>query len=787
VSAPAPAGAARHVGARVARVEDARLLTGRGTFVDDVVLPGMLHAGFARSMYPRAAILGIDTGAARALPGVQAVFIAADLNPGAREQWHTSVGPTSPETPRPPLADAEVRFVGDPVALVVADTRAVAEDAADLVEVDYDPRPAVVDYTTAERAAALVHERHGSNVIGEVNGLTAAALEDVLAASAHVVRETIEQQAYAPVPMEGRGLVVDCSPVTGDLTIHAATQSPHEVRLFCSRLLGIPEHRIRVLARDTGGGFGQKVLVQREEMCVMLAAPKLGAPLKWVEDRRENLLAAGQSRHERGVATLAFDADGAITAAHLDFLADCGAYPSPWPTVPAAAVGVLFPGPYRVPRAGFATRTVYTNTVGRMPYRGPWQFESLAREVLLDVAARRMGADPVELRRRNLLRRDELPYANPNGMTYDAISPRETFEQALEILDYAAFRALQADARAQGRHLGVGVSNYVEPSTPGYGTYGTEAATIRIEPSGGVTVFVAGGSAGNSIETTVAQLTADALGVAVEDVATIQGDTAAVGFGAGTAGSRSASMTAGAVRDTAAVLRSRVAELAAHRLEAAAEDIELREGRATVRGSPSIGIPLRELAALAYFEPSSLPPGVPAGLEASARYTAVAPTIWVNATHVCTCAVDVTTGQVQLLRYIVSEDCGPMINPSIVEGQIAGGTVQGIGGVLLEHLAYDDDGNPIATTFMDYLLPTATEVPEIEYGHVETPSPGPGGHKGVGEGGAIGAPAAVVNAVADALSPFGVTVTRLPLTPSRIVALLDERAASGASEEGDSR
>jgi carbon-monoxide dehydrogenase large subunit len=784
MSAPTTAGAARQVGARVARVEDARLLTGRGTFVDDVALPGMLHACFVRSPYARAAILAIDARAARAVPGVHAVFTAADLNPGAREQWHTSVGPASPETPRPPLAEAEVRFVGDPVALVAADSRAIAEDAADLVEVDYEPRPAVVDYTTAEHATALVHEPHGSNVIGEINGLTAAALEDVLTGSAHVVRETIEQQAYAPVPMEGRGLVVDCSPATQELTIYAATQSPPEVRLFCARLLGIPEHRIRVVARDTGGGFGQKVLVQREEMCVMLAAPELGAPLKWVEDRRENLIAAGQSRHEQAVATLAFDADGAITAAYVDFLADCGAYPSPWPTAPAAAVGVLFPGPYRVPRAGFATKTVYTNTVGRMPYRGPWQFESLAREVLLDVAARRMGIDPVELRRRNLLRRDELPYTNPNGMTYDAISPHETFEQALAILDYPDFRARQSEARALGRHLGVGLSNYVEPSTPGYGTYGTEAATIRIEPSGGVTVFVAGGSAGNSIETTVTQLTADALGVAIEDVTTIQGDTAAVGFGAGTAGSRSASMTAGAVRDTAAVLRARVAELAAHRLEAAAEDIELREGRATVRGSPAIGIPLRELATLAYFDPASLPPGVSAGLEASARYTAVAPTIWVNATHVCTCEVDVTTGQVQLLRYIVSEDCGPMINPSVVEGQIAGGTVQGIGGVLLEHLAYDDDGNPIATTFMDYLLPTATDVPEIEYGHVETPSPGPGGHKGVGEGGAIGAPAAVVNAVADALSPFGVTVTRLPLTPSRIVALLDERAAPG-SHEGD--
>ena len=770
----APAGAARYAGTRVARVEDARLLTGHGTYVDDITLPGMLHASFVRSPFPRAVIRGIDTSAARSLPGVRAVFTAADLNPDAKEQWHTSIGRASPETPRPPLADEEVRFVGDPVALVVAESLYVAEDAAELVDVDYEPRTAIVDYTTADRAEALVHEQHGSNVIGELAGLPAAALDGEFASAAHVVSETIFQQRYAAVPMEGRGLIVDGSGATGELTIYSATQSPHEVRLFCSRLLGIPEHRIRVIMRDTGGGFGQKIMVQRDEMCVMLAAPKLGAPLKWVEDRRDNLLAAGASRHEHADVAMAFDGDGAIQAARIDFVSDCGAYPTPWPVTTAAVVGVLFPGPYRVPRASFTAKSMYTNTVGRAAYRGPWQFESLAREVLLDIAARQMAMDPVELRRRNLLRRDELPYANPNGMTYDNVSPVETFEQALAILDYEAFRAEQAENRTRGRYLGVGISNYVEPSTPGFGAYATEAATIRIEPSGMVNVYVAGGSTGNSIETTVVQLTADALGVDIADVATIQGDTAVTGFGAGAAGSRSGSMTAGAVRDTASLLRERIIAIAAHKLEAAVEDIELANSRASVRGTPSAGITFADLAALAYFEPQALPPGVPAGLEASARYT-TSGSIWVNATHVCTCEVDVVTGQVQLLRYIVSEDCGPMINPNVVEGQIAGGVMQGIGGALYEHLEYDEQGNPVTTTFMDYLVPTAAEAPIIEYGHVETPSTGPGGYKGVGEGGAIGAPPAVVNAVADALAPFGVTVNRLPLTPSRIVALLEER------------
>jgi carbon-monoxide dehydrogenase large subunit len=763
---------ARYVGTSVNRVEDTRLVTGRGTFVDDVSLPGMLHACFVRSPFARAAIGAIDSSAALAAPGVHAVFTAADLNPHVKAQWHTSIGEASPETPRPPLAEGEARFAGDPVALVVARSRALAEDAAELVEVDYEPLPAVIDYTIAERADELVHQAHGSNVVTELNGLPRSALDEVLSTAAHVVTETIHQQAYVQVPMETRGLVVDHSPATGDITIHAATQSPHEVRLFCARLLGVPEERVRVVMRDTGGGFGQKVLVLREDMSIMLAATKVGAPLKWVEDRWENLVSAGQARHEHGEATMAFDDDGAIVAAHIDFVADCGAYPSPWPLGPAAAVGMLFPGPYRVPAGGFATKTVYTNTVGRSPYRGPWQFESVAREMLLDIAARRMSIDPIDLRRRNLLRVDELPYKNCNGMTYDNISALETFEQALAMLDYEAFRTAQAEGRKTGRHLGVGVCNYVEPSTPGYGTYATEEATIRVEPSGRLRVYIAGGSSGNSIETTVVQLAADALGARIEDVDTIQGDTAVTGFGAGAAGSRSGSMTAGAVRETAKVLRDRIVAIAAHELGIAPDDVDLADSRASARGAPGAGLTFAELAAIAYAEPGSLPPDITGGLEAAARYTASAPSIWVNATHVCTCELDVTTGHVELLRYIVSEDCGPMINPSVVEGQIAGGTVQGIGGVLFEHFAYDDDGNPITSTFMDYLLPTAAEVPVIEFGHIETPSPGPGGHKGVGEGGAIGAPPAVINAVADALSPFDVTITRLPLTPSRIVELL---------------
>ncbi|MEU6352939.1 xanthine dehydrogenase family protein molybdopterin-binding subunit [Streptomyces sp. NPDC047072] len=771
---------ARFTGTSMPRVEDPRLLTGTGTFVDDVVRPGLLHACFVRSPLARARIVGIDVTEALQLEGVHAVFTAQDLNSGVREQWYTLNGRDDPDTPRPPLAEGEARFVGDPVAMVVADDRYLAEDAAELVVVEYEELPPVADYATALESPESVHACHPGNLVGELAGRPMADLEPVFARAPHVVSVTVHQQAHGPVPMETRGIVAEWAAPAGEMTIWAATQSPHEVRSFCVRLLGLDEHRVRVVVRDTGGGFGQKVLPQREDMCVMLAAVRLPGALKWIEDRREHLLAAGQARHEHGEARLALDADGRFLAAILDHVQDAGAYPTPSPVQSGIAVGMLFPGPYRIPEGTFRSRFVFSNTSGRVAYRGPWQFESMAREVLLDTAARRIGMDPVELRRRTMLRREDLPTSNFSGMPYADITPYETFEQALEMLDYPAFRREQEEARAQGRHLGVGTCTYVEPTAGATPFHGTEGATIRIEPSGKVNVYMAGGSCGNSLETTVVQLTADALGVPVEDIGTGQGDTALTPYGAGTGGSRSGPMTAGAIAETAAPLRERILAIAAHRLEVAVDDVEFVDGRASVKGDADASLSLAEIADIAYFQVHALPPGVPAGLESSGRYRTPHLMIWANATHVCTCEVDLVTGAVKLLRYIVSEDCGPMINPGVVAGQIRGGTVQGIGGALYEHLAHDEFGNPLATTFMDYLLPTASEVPTIEIGHVETPSPGPGGHKGVGEGGAIGSAPAVVNAVADALAPLGVEISRLPLTPASIVELV-ERARAVAS------
>ena len=764
----------RYAGTRVARVEDNRLLTGHGTFVDDVVRPGMLHACFVRSPFAHARINGIDTSAALAMPGVHAVFIADDLNPDVREAWHAVAGKDIADTPRPPLAEGTVKFVGDPLALVVADSRYLAEDAADAVDVDYEPLPAVADFTQAVGSDVVVHEAYPDNVAGGMGG--APPDEETFANAACVASANVYQQIYAPVPIECRGMVVEWTPATEELTMWASTQTPHELRAFCARLLGIPAHNVRVIMRDTGGGFGQKVVPMREDMCIMLAARKVPAALKWIEDRRENLMSAGQARHVDGTARMALDDEGNLLAVDIDFAYDIGAYPTPYPVLTTAAVGMFFPGPYRVPKASFNYKTVFSNTAGLAAYRGPWQYETLAREVLFDIAARQLDMDPVELRRRNILRGDEMPYFNPNGMPYDHVAPADTFEQAVKILDHEGFRKEQADALAEGRYIGLGFSAYIEPTGAATGHLGTEGCTMRMEPTGKVNVYVNGGSTGNSIETTVVQLAADALGADIGDVSTIQGDTAVTPYGAGTQGSRSGPMTAGAVAEAGAMLRRQLLAMAAPRLEADEAEIEFEGSRAFVRGNPDKSVSFADLAFRAHYEPQQLPPGVSSSLEATARFASPPEAMihWANATHACTCEVDPVTGQVTLTRYIVSEDVGPMINPNVVEGQIAGGTVQGIGGALLEDMVYDADGNPLSSTFVDYLLPTATEVPDIEYGHVEIPGPGVGGYKGVGEGGAIGSTPAVINAINDALAPLGVTITRLPASPAAIVEAIEQ-------------
>ena len=478
---------------------------------------------------------------------------------------------------------------------------------------------------------------------------------------------------------------------------------------------------------------------------------------------------------------MAFDDRGHILGMRLHYVEDAGAAPPGGTFAMAMFVHPVFPGPYRVPAVGFSSMTVYTNTTPRGAYRGPWMMETLARERLIDIAAERLGIDPIELRRRNVIRSDELPYHTATGMVYDAITPAATLEQAVAILDIETFRAEQAAALAAGRYVGLGVSMFVEPTGVTAPMLPSMAAVMRVELSGKVMVSMSTSSHGQSLETTVPQLVADYLGVDVDDVSLIEGDTAVVPTGGGTGGSRMAVYTSGLAQAAADKLRTKIFAIAAELLEAATDDLVMERGIVSVRGTPTRSVPLSRIAMVALFDFARLPADIEPGLEVTSRFKPSQPFTWSNACHVCTCEIDPRTGQVTLLRYVVSEDCGVVINPMVVEGQIAGGVVQGIGGAILEHFVHDDAGNPLTTTFLDYLCPTATEVPMIEYGHIETPSSQPGGVKGMGEGGAIGAPAAVLNAVADALVPLGVRAGSVtsPASPSAVLDLIYRASYGG--------
>lgn len=763
--------AGRFVGQSVTRKEDRRLLTGHGLYVDDVALPGMLHAAFVRSDIARGTLAGVDVDEARRAAGVVAVYTWQDFDGTFGPSWHTMLGEEL-QVP-PPLAIGDVRHVGEPIALVVAESRYLAEDAAELVVVDIDPGDAVVDFTTAAADTDhLVHAAWGlpSNAMVQVP-FTALSpdLDDAFAAAPHVTECTVTQNRYLCVPMEARGIVASWVAGRDELDLTCSCQGVHETRNFFARYLQIGESQVRVTARDVGGGFGQKMFVFREECAVVLAARKLGVPVKWIEDRRENLVSASHSRNEQGRVRLAIDDDLTIQAISIDHVADVGAYPP----CPAVLDPLLLPGPYKIPRLGFSTEMVWTNTMGKGAYRGPWMFETTAREMAIDSAARRLGVDPIALRRRNLLSAGDLPFTSPSGNQFQEITPLEALEQALDVLGYDEFRAEQARARAEGRLVGLGCCVYVEPTSMGQQTLATEGCTVRVEPSGRVVGFLSTTSHGQSIETTMAQVVADALGVTYDMVTIVQADTQSTPYGPGTGGSRTAVVAGGAARGAALAVRDKVLAVAAHALEAAAEDLDVEAGQVFVRGTPARSLSMADIAKAAYRFAAELPADVGAGLEATVRFRPTRFPTWSNAAHLCVVEIDRDTCIAKVGRYIVAEDCGPMINPTVVDGQIFGGVIQGMGGVLLENFVYDSAGNPLTTTFVDYLLPTTTEIPRIEVSHVGVASTtNPGGFKGMGEGGAIGAHAAVANAVGDALAPFGIDVTSTPLGPDDIHSLL---------------
>ena len=756
------------------------MLTGRGRYVDDVQLPRMLHAAFVRSPVAHARIVGLRVDAALRSPGVVDVLTGDDVValskpiavPLASElglnvcAYHA-------------LTTDKVRTVGDLVAMVVAESRYEAEDAADLVEVDYDPLPIVADQQAAlDPAGPPLFDEVGTNIVS-TSSHTFGDVESAFAAADRIVDVTFRQHRVANSPMETRGGIADYDPSSGELTFHASTQSPHGLRMQLATTLDLPLERLRVLAGDVGGSFGLKGGVYREDFCLAIASRRLGRPVKWIEDRHEHLVASGHAREETVAAEAAVLEDGIVLGIKIRMTMDQGAYP--WVPYPASMfaglVRVLLPGPYRIRGYSFDFTGVATNKCTYVAYRGPWEVETWVRERLLDTVAHELALDPADVRRVNL-QLGEADDRLVTGPSLTDISSLESLERALELIDYDNFRREQAAARTKGRHLGIGFAIFLEPS-PGPPEMRSrllagEQARVRLEADGHLSVFTAQAPHGQGHETTLAQVAADELGVPLHHVKVVHGDTRVTPVSMiGTGGSRAATWASGAVLTSTRRLREKILALAGELLEIDPDDLEITDGVIAPRGVPQRALPLAQLAQRAILSPGTLPAGVDCDLETSETFVGdgITGSGWSGGTHLCTVEIDLVTGQVSILRYLVVEDCGRIINPAIVDGQISGGVAQGIGAVLYEHAAYDADGNPLASTFVDYLVPTAVEIPLIEIEHLERGSDGELSFRGVGEGGAIVAPATLTNAIEDALLPFGARVHEQYLPPSKVLEL----------------
>jgi carbon-monoxide dehydrogenase large subunit len=678
-------------------------------------------------------------------------------------------------TPQFPLAHDRVRYVGEPVAVVVACSRAEAEDAAERLEIAYEPLAAVVDVETALASdAPRLFADWPDNVALRFTHAIGNA-EQAMASADVVVQERFRVQRYTGAPLECRGIVVEPHPSDKRLTMWSATQFPHFVQNALVDVLGWPANRIRVVAPDVGGGFGVKASAYPEEILIPLVALQLGKPVKWIEDRREHLLASIHSRQQLHDITIAARRDGRIVAVRDRLLVDQGAY-NPWGIVQPYNTVAHMPGLCRIPNYAVEAQMILTNKTPHAPYRGAGRPEAVfVMDRALDRLARALHLDPAEVRRRNFVPATAMPYdtkqlyRDGQPLIYDSGDFPDMLDKALQAIDYDGFRATQESLWAQGVYRGMGISSYIEGT--GVGPY--EGATVYVDASGGVVVATGACSQGQGHETTFAQLAADAIGVPVEWVTVISADTAAIPLGVGTFASRSAVVAGSAVNEAATRVRHKLANAAGALLEAAADDIDIDAGQAFVRGAPQSAVSLARVVQSAL--PTYTSPGAVEADFSATVYRQVPTVTYASAVHVALVEVDIDTGHITLLRYVVAHDCGRIINPMIVDGQISGGVAQGIGGGLCEELLYDASGQLLNGSFMDYLLPTSVEIPPIEMIHLEYPSPrNPLGVKGVGEGGAISPPAAIANAVEDALQPFGVCIRETPLTPERVLHLMQE-------------
>jgi carbon-monoxide dehydrogenase large subunit len=778
-----------YVGRSLLRREDRRLLTGQGQFIADLVLPRMLHAFLVRSPVAHARIRSVELSRAGAAPGVVLALNGTDLLqqlPPVPEgqismpsKWVSVIQHKFLNPQQPLLAHDKARHVGEAIAIIVAESRDQAEDAAERVSWDLDELPAVVDPEAALRPdSPIVHDRFQTNLIGAFS-VGRGDADTTLANAPHRLRRRFYHHRYAAVPMECRGVVSAYDSRTNSATIWSSTQVVHWVRREAAALLGLPEARVRCIALDVGGGFGGKGHVYPEDLLITFLARQLGRPVRWIEERREHLMSATHSRDQLHDVEVGFDEDGRILALRDDYVVDCGAW-NPIGSGVAYNTAVHLTGPYKIENLAASGKIVVTNKVPNAPYRGAGRPEAaFAMERTIDLVARTLGLESAEVRRRNMIRAEEMPYRvgipyrDGEPIVYDSGDYPGALQEALDAVGgVAAFRRRQSEARCEGRYLGLGIGCYIE----GTGVGPFESAFVRIDPSGKVYVSCGASPQGQGMETIFSQVVADIWRVAPEDVVLTFADTAAIAIGFGTMASRSTVTASAAIHQASARLREKVFAIAANLLECAPADLELRDGVVGVVGVPGAAVSLAKVAQAArpgWENPR--PEGVEAGLEET--YYWQPPTVtWSYAVHVAIVEVDRETGRVSIDDYAVAHDCGVAVNPMLVEGQVMGGTAQGLGGILCEAIVYDTNGQLLTGSLMDYALPTASDIPAMRIVHQHSPSPlNPLGVKGVGEGGAVAPPAAIANAVCDALVPFGVEVNATPIKPEQLVRAAQPR------------
>jgi carbon-monoxide dehydrogenase large subunit len=780
------------LGATIPRREDRRLLTGTATFVDDVARNVAMHAHFVRSPHAHARIVSIDADAARTAEGVVGVFTGTDL-----AAWTVPLRIAPPIEGLVPLdtetlPTTKVRFAGDPVAVVVATTRYLAEDAADLVRVEYEQLEPVLGLATnLAGRAPLVDESLDSNVVFHEH-YAAGDVAGAFGRAHRVVRARFSHQRMTHAPMETRGCIAEWDAGRAELTMHTGTQVPHPYRTQLAARLRLTEDQVRVIVRDVGGAFGQKLIVHREDLTVAALARQLDQPVCWREDRGENLTAALAAREDGVEVEAAVTADGRILALRARLVSDFGGYAMFPANYMLRVVALMLPNVYRLADYEYEMKVVLSTKVPAAPMRAPMAICTWVTEGTVDAIARELGLDPIEVRELNMLRESELPYVTATGETYEDITPHQTFRTLLANYDYAEFRKRQHIDRKAGIYRGLGTACLVEPTTYGSAFYrsagipgsGHESAWVRIDPSGAVVAAVGVAAGGQGHETTMAQAVAAGLGVLAENVAIRLGDTEIAPYGMGSRGARSGTAGGGTALLAARRLKAKVLAIARHRLAtddrdgAEVSELDVRDGeivRAKDNDWVGTGLSIMDIARTAYLDPLSLPQGMEPGLVAHLAYDPP-PMTYSNAVHLCEVVVDAVTGRVDIERYLVAEDAGTLINPKIVEGQIHGAVMLGVGGVLYEGIVYDVAGHNLTASFRDYVLPSAREAPRVELLHCGTPnSRTPGGMKGMSEGGVMGSIAAVTAAVNDAIAPFGVVVEDLPITAPRLSDLLADR------------